>query len=87
VRSLAAECGVVCTPMSVFYADQDQSESCTLVRGLDLRAAVCETVSVLFTPWLWMQVRFTICKSREHIQRACAALAGRRGRRERVAGT
>jgi len=62
VRSLAAECGVVCTPMSVFYADQDQSESCTLVR-------------------------FTICKSREHILRACAALAGRRGRRERVAGT
>lgn len=51
VRSLAAECGVVCTPMSVFYQSQ-QPEPCTLVR-------------------------FTICKSRAYIERACAALASR----------
>ena len=60
-RRLAEEKGVVCTPMSVFYASEIFARApCTLVR-------------------------FTVCKSREHIQRACAALAGRRGRRERVA--
>ena len=52
VQWLADECGVVCTPMSVFYAAPP--EDCTLVR-------------------------FTICKSRAHIERACAALATRSG--------
>lgn len=51
---LAAERGVACTPMSVFYATPFENERpCTLVR-------------------------FTICKSREHITRACNALRGRR---------
>ena len=43
---LAEEKGVVCTPMSVFYASEIFARApCTLVR-------------------------FTVCKSREHIQRA-----------------
>ena len=51
VRELAAGCGVVCTPMSVFYAEaHPESAPCTLVR-------------------------FTVCKSRAHIERACEALA------------
>ena len=45
-RRLAEEKGVVCTPMSVFYASEIFARApCTLVR-------------------------FTVCKSREHIQRA-----------------
>lgn len=48
--ALARDKGVVCTPMSVFYASAfDEAAPCTLVR-------------------------FTICKSAEHIARACAAL-------------
>lgn len=49
---LAQEKGVVCTPMSVFYASDlfsADSNPCRLVR-------------------------FTVCKSRAHIERACAAL-------------
>ena len=43
---LAEEKGVVCTPMSVFYASEIFARApCTLVR-------------------------FTVCKSREHIRRA-----------------
>ena len=48
-RRLAAACGVVCTPLSVFYATPP--EPCTLVR-------------------------FTVCKSAAHVERACEALAG-----------
>lgn len=48
-RRLAEETCVVCTPMSVFYAEGTVDSPCTLVR-------------------------FTICKSRAHIDRAVAAL-------------
>jgi N-succinyldiaminopimelate aminotransferase len=48
-RMLAKEKQVACTPMSVFYATEEEAKDCTLVR-------------------------FTICKSREHIQRACDQL-------------
>ena len=51
-KELAETRGVVCTPMSVFYATPfAPHEPCTLVR-------------------------FTVCKSREHIQRCCDALMG-----------
>ena len=46
-RSLADETGVVCTPLSVFYATPPAEDS---------------------------YVRFTICKSAAHVDRACAAL-------------
>ena len=50
--ALAEEKGVVCTPMSVFYASDIFAQSpCTLVR-------------------------FTVCKSRGHMERACAAIEG-----------
>jgi len=52
---LAETKGVVCTPMSVFYANAWPED------------APCDLI------------RFTICKSREHVARACAAL--RQGRR------
>ena len=51
-RQLAEEKGVVCTPMSVFYASEDvwtEEQPCCLVR-------------------------FTVCKSKEHIDRACKQL-------------
>ena len=49
---LAESKGVVCTPMSVFYASAPDPEApCTLIR-------------------------LTVCKSREHVLRACDALAG-----------
>ena len=48
-RRLAEETGVVCTPMSIFYAEGTTDTTCTLVR-------------------------FTICKSRSHVDRAIAAL-------------
>lgn len=49
-RTLAETSGVVCTPMSVFYATPFADDApCTLVR-------------------------FTICKSREYVLRACEAL-------------
>ena len=51
--ALAAEHGVVCTPMSVFYHTPFPEDApCTLVR-------------------------FTVCKSRAHIERACSALRSR----------
>ena len=46
-RSLADETGVVCTPLSLFYATPPAEDS---------------------------YVRFTICKSAAHVDRACAAL-------------
>lgn len=54
-RTVAAERGVVCTPMSVFYSGEpaDGDEPCTLVR-------------------------FTVCKSRAYVERACEALRGGR---------
>ena len=48
VERLADETGVVCTPLSVFYATPPAEDT-------------------------W--VRFTICKSAAHVDRACEALA------------
>ena len=48
VERLADETGVVCTPLSVFYATPPAEDT-------------------------W--VRFTICKSASHVDRACEALA------------
>ena len=49
-RRLAEAKGVVCTPMSVFYASEwPETAPCNLVR-------------------------FTVCKSREYIAKACEAL-------------
>jgi len=55
---LAQRTSVVCTPLSVFYLEQPPPGAPELV---DARKAC-------------MLVRFTICKSREHVLRACEAL-------------
>ena len=60
---LAQERGVVCTPMSVFYAPQSASEQQQEVAE-EQEAEPCRLV------------RFTVCKSRRYVETACEALLG-----------